>query len=181
MAKAKDLLSQSKYAGRMPAITLFVSGAGGSPARAVSALQEMWKQNLGVQVDVQQVEWATYLNDLKRRKFQLFGVTSGWIADYADPQDFLDILFHSKSYENHMGYNSPALDKLLEQARVEQDNAKRMKIYQDAEQLIVTDAPVIPLHNTREYWLVKPYVKGVSRAPMIVPWLKNVYIQEKTN
>ena len=181
VAKAKELLSQSKYAGKMPEITLFVSGSGGSPARAVSALQEMWKQNLGVQVNVQQVEWATYLNDLKRRKFQIFGVTSGWIADYADPQDFLDILFHSKSYENHMGYNSPALDKLLEQARVEQDNAKRMKLYQEAEQLIVNDAPVIPLHNSREYWLVKPYVKGVSRAPMIVPWLKNVYIQEKTN
>ena len=181
VAKAKELLSQSKYAGKMPEITLFVSGAGGSPARAVSALQEMWKQNLGVQVNVQQVEWATYLNDLKRRKFQIFGVTSGWIADYADPQDFLDILFHSKSYENHMGYNSPALDKLLEQARVEQDNAKRMKLYQEAEQLIVNDAPVIPLHNSREYWLIKPYLKGVSRAPMIVPWLKNVYIQEKTN
>lgn len=178
--KAKDLLAQSKYAGKMPEITLFVSGAGGSPARAVSALQEMWKQNLGVQVQVQQVEWATYLNDLKRHKFQMFGVTSGWIADYPDPQDFLDILFYSKSYENHMGYNNPALDKLLEQARVEQDPARRLKLYQDAEQIIVDDAPVIPLHNSREYWLVKPNVKGVFRAPMIVPWLKNVYIQDKT-
>ncbi len=179
--KAKELLSQSKYASKMPDITLFVSGSGGSPSRPVTALQEMWKQNLGVQVSVQQVEWATYLNDLKRRKFQMFGVTSGWIADYADPQDFLDILFYSKSNENHMGYSNPNLDKLLEQARVEQDNAKRMSLYQQAEQVIVTDAPVIPLHNSREYWLVKPYVKGVNRAPMVVPWLKNVTMQDKTN
>jgi len=129
---------------------------------------------------VQQVDWATYLNDLKRHKFQMFGVTSGWIADYADPQNFLDVLFHSKSFENHMSYGNADVDKLLEQARVEQDNAKRMKLYQDAEQLIVNDAAVIPLHNTREQWLVKPYVKGMMRAPMVVPWLKNVYIQDRT-
>ncbi len=181
VAKAKELLGQSKYAGKMAEVTLFVSGSGGTPARAVSALQEMWKQNLGVQVSVQQVDWATYLNDLKRQKFQMFGVTSGWIADYADPQDFLDILFYSKSYENHMGYSNPAVDKALEQARVEQDPAKRLKMYQDIEESILADAPVIPLHNSRDYWLVKPNVKGVVRPPMILPWLKNVYIEGKTN
>lgn len=180
VAKAKELLSQSKYASKMPDITLFVSGAGGTPSRPVTALQEMWKQNLGVQVSVQQVEWATYLNDLKQHKFQMFGVTSGWIADYADPQDFLDILFHSKSFENHMSYASPDVDKLLEQARLEQDNARRLKLYQQAEQAIVNDAPVIPLHNSREYWLVKPNVKGVKLPPMVVPWLKNVTIEGKT-
>jgi oligopeptide transport system substrate-binding protein len=181
VAKAKELLAQSKYANKMAEVTLFVSGSGGTPARAVSALQEMWKQNLGVQVSVQQVDWATYLNDLKRHKYQMFGVTSGWIADYADPQDFLDILFYGKSYENHMSYANAAVDKALEQARVEQDPAKRMKMYQDIEETIVTDAPVIPLHNSREYWLVKPYVKGVVRPPMVLPWLKNVYIEGKTN
>jgi oligopeptide transport system substrate-binding protein len=181
VAKAKELLAQSKYAGKMAEVTLFVSGSGGTPARSVSALQEMWKQNLGVQVAVQQVDWATYLNDLKRHKFQMFGVTSGWIADYADPQDFLDILFHSKSYENHMGYANPAVDKALELARVEQDTAKRLKMYQDVEETILADAPVIPLHNSRDYWLLKPYVKGVVRAPMILPWLKNVYIEGKTS
>lgn len=178
--KAKEVLAQSKYAGKMAEVTLFVSGSGGTPARAVSALQEMWKQNLGVQVSVQQVDWATYLNDLKRHKFQMFGVTSGWIADYADPQDFLDILFYSKSYENHMSYANPAVDKALEQARVEQDPAKRLKMYQDIEETILADAPVIPLHNSRDYWLLKPYVKGVVRPPMILPWLKNVYIEGKT-
>lgn len=180
VARAKELLAQSKYAGKMPEVTVYVTGAGGSPARAVTAIQEMWKQNLGVQVQIQQMEWATYLNDLKRRRFQAFGITSGWIADYADPQNFLDILFHSKSFENHTNYANPELDKILEEARVERDNAKRLKLYQQAEQIIVNDAPVIPLHNTKEHWLVKPYIKGVKKAPMIVPWLKNVYREDRS-
>jgi ABC-type transport system substrate-binding protein len=54
-------------------------------------------------------------------------------------------------------------------------------MYQDIEETILADAPVIPLHNSRDYWLLKPYVKGVVRPPMILPWLKNVYIEGKTS
>ena len=76
---------------------------------------EMWRQELGVEVEIQQVEWATYLQDLNANKFQAFG-GSGWQADYPDPQDFLDILFHTESKQNHTSYSNPELDAILEQA-----------------------------------------------------------------
>ena len=60
----------------------------------------MWRQVLGVEVEIQQVEWATYLEDLNDSKFQAYAGL-GWQADYPDPQDFLDILFHTDSTLNH--------------------------------------------------------------------------------
>ncbi|MDO8673428.1 MAG: peptide ABC transporter substrate-binding protein, partial [Dehalococcoidia bacterium] len=143
--KAKSLIAQSKYktVANLPPIVLSIEGQGTNPPRTTTAIVEMWKQNLGVEVRIEQVEWATYLNDLEKHKFQMFEV--GWIADYPDPQDFLDILFHSASRDNNSDYANPEVDAILEKARVEPNVANRMKMYQQAEQLIVNDAPWVPL------------------------------------
>ena len=77
----------------------------------------MWLETLGVEVEIQQVEWATYLKDLDEEKFQAFGGL-GWEADYPDPQDFLDILFHSDRENNHGLYSNQDADVLIEDARV---------------------------------------------------------------
>ena len=101
----------------------------------------------------------------------------GWVADYPDPEDFLDILFHSRSSLNHCRYSNPQLDQLLEQARVEQNAQRRMQLYQQAEALILQDAPWVPLLHSVDYVLTKPYVKGASYSSAIVPWLKDVSIE----
>jgi ABC-type oligopeptide transport system substrate-binding subunit len=101
----------------------------------------------------------------------------GWIADYPDPENFLDVLFHSEKSENHMGYSNPELDEFLEKARTEQDPEERLKLYQEAEQLIINDAPWVPLFYEVEYWLTKPYVKGMIYPPMIIPKLQYVSIE----
>ncbi|MSP12579.1 MAG: hypothetical protein EXR62_06440 [Chloroflexi bacterium] len=176
VSKAKQLLAKSKYAGKMPDITISVSGAGGTAAGSVEAIVEMYKQNLGVDVQIEQLEWATYLNDLKGHRFQMFGVTAGWIADYPDPQDFLDILFHSGSRDNNFNYANSQVDQLLEQARVERDQNKRYDLYHKAEQMILQDAPIVPLGHDVEYWLVKPYVQNMPFPPMIIPKLKFVTV-----
>lgn len=176
--KARQLIAESKYgdASDLPEITLNVSGGGGAAARQVSAIVEMYKQNLGVDVTIQQTDWATYLWDLRAHRYQMFGVTAGWIADYPDPQDFLDVLFHSGSRNNDMEYSNPEVDRLLEEARVEQDFEKRMELYQEAEQIILEDAPIVPLTHDADYWLTKPYVKGMIYPPVIIPKLKYVSI-----
>jgi ABC-type transport system substrate-binding protein len=177
--KAKEALAKSKYkdAASLPPITFSTVGAGGTPSPIATALQEMWKQNLGVEVDIQQVEWATYLVDLKARKFQMFGGTSGWIADYPDPEDFHDVLFHSKSLDNNFAYSNPQVDALLEKARVEQDVDKRMKMYHRIEEMILEDAPLIPLYSEVEYRLIKPWVKGYVVPPTVLPILKDVSVE----
>ena len=176
---AKQLLSESRYAdpANRPRIVVTVPGTGGVVGLDLEVILEMWKQVLGVEVEIQSVEWATYLEDLDRQKFQAFAGL-GWEADYPDPQDFLDILFHSKSSINHGAYTNTEVDDLLEQARVEQDVVKRVELYHKAEQMIVNDAAWVPLWFTGEqYALIKPHVKGYRLTPMIIPKLKQIRIE----
>ena len=173
--KARQLLSESKYAGNMPPIALSTLGSGAAPSGTAPAIQQMLKQNLGLDVDIQLVDSATFFNGLYQHKYPLF--LTGWIADYPDAYDFLDVLFHSKSELNHGNYSNPQLDALLDAARVERDPARRTQIYQKAEQLLVSEAPAIPLDFSRSYSLVKPYVRGAVRPPLIIRWLQNVSVE----
>ncbi|MFH1086562.1 MAG: ABC transporter substrate-binding protein, partial [Chloroflexota bacterium] len=130
------------------------------------------EENLGVQVTVEQVEWAYFLRDLNEGRYQMF--SSGWIADYPDSQNFLDLLFHSQSSQNHSGYGNPEVDRLLEQARVEADPAQRTALYRQAEQLIIQDAPWIPLTHGVSFALVKPGVQGYHAGAGLYPWLVDI-------
>jgi len=67
---------------------------------------------------------------------------------------------------------------LLEQARVEQDPAKRTTLYRQAERIIVNEAPWIPLTHGIQYTLVKPYVKGFRASAAIYPWLRDIYFEK---
>ena len=177
--KAVRLLNESKYADpeTRPLIVVTIPGTGGSPSLDMEVVADMWDRILGVQIEIQQVEWATYLQDLHRERLQIWG-GSGWQADYPDPQDFIDILFHSESTGNHGSYKNETADKLLEDARVEQDPLKRVSLYNKAEQLIIDDAPWLPMWFDQEgLALIKPKVKGFEFTPLIVPKLKKVYIQ----
>jgi len=175
-ALAKQLLAESKYAAAMPSIVLSVMGSGAAPVGLPAAIQEMIRQNLGITIEIQLVQSDTFFAGLYAHKYPMF--ITGWIADYPDPYDFLDVLFHSQSELNHGGYASQELDRLLEAARVERDETRRLALYRQAEQMLVSDAPVIPLVTGRDYWLVKPYVKGVKRPPLVIPWLSGVSIEE---
>jgi oligopeptide transport system substrate-binding protein len=176
-ATAKRLVSESKYPdlSRFD-ITLSTVGAGANPARYIQALTEMWKTHIGLDAKIEQVEWATFLDDQFAKKYTFFE-GPGWIADYPDPQNFLDILFFSKSQQNHTNYANPEVDRLLIQARTERDQNTRIRLYQQVEQLIMNDAVWVPVFHEKQFWLVKPYVKGFVVPPMIIPTLQYVSIQ----
>ena len=175
--KAQELLASSRYSGRMPRIVITVPGTGGSIGLDLEVIEDMWNQTLGVEVEFQQVEWATFLEDLSDKEFQAFAGL-GWAADYPDPQDFLDILFHSQSELNHTAYANSEVDGLLEKARVAPDWEERVSLYERAEQLIVDDAPWIPLwYQGEQLVLIKPYVKGYRLTPLVVPKLREVSIE----
>jgi oligopeptide transport system substrate-binding protein len=177
--KALELIAESKYGdvADLPEITIYVTGAGGAPSRLIEAIVGMYKENLGVDIAIQQTEWATFLSDISREEnpYQMYSL--GWIADYPDPENFLDVLFHSEKSENHMGYSNPEIDELLEKARTEQDLEERLKLYQEVEQILINDAPWVPLFYEVEYWLTKPYVKGMIYPPMIIAKLQYVSIE----
>jgi len=149
-------LVESTYgdASELPPITLTVTDSDTGEMYA-----EMYKQVLGVDVQVEVVDWGPYLNGLDSQAYQMFSL--GWIGDYPDPQNFLDLLFHSGSAYNHGAYSNPAVDELIEAARTEQDHDARMALYQQAEELLVEDAAWIPIYHSSGYYLVKPYVKDL--------------------
>ena len=176
---AKKLLSESNYFDieNRPRIVVTIPGTGGTPNLDLEVIINMWFENLGVEVEIQQVEWATYLQDLDKRKFQAYAGL-GWQADYPDPEDFLDILFYSDSDNNHGAYSNSEVDGLLEKARVG-DVQDRLNIYENVEEMIVNDAPWVPLwFGSDRYLLIKPYVKGYTIPPMTVPKMRHIYFAD---
>ena len=179
--KAKRLLSESRYGadtGSIPRITLSIAGNfGASVGLDMEVMLRSWQETLGVEVEIQQTEWATFLQDLHKRRFQMFVI--GWSADYPDPENFLDILFHSESTNNWGAYSNREVDSLLEKARVEPDQVARFQQYNVIEQLIVDDAPWVPLwHSTERKVLIKPQVKDYFLVPMTIPKLRHVYFSD---
>ncbi len=170
--KAKQLLADSEYGGPdgLPDITFTQVGGGATTGSDTQAMIEMWKDNLGVEVEIEQTDEATFWQDLDKGQYQMF--TAGWVLDYPDPEDILDLLFYSTSHQNNTRYSNPEVDQLILQARTEQDVDKRLALYQQTEQIILDDAPWIPLYYGRDHAVVKPYVKDFIFPPMVIPKLR---------
>ncbi len=165
--KARQLLNESKYgsAEGLPEITYTDGGYGSYMNSDVAAMSQMWEQNLGVTITVQNLEPEKMLDEIASGNHGQI-ISSGWCADYPDPENFADVIFHTGKEMNYGNYSNPVLDTLLEQARVEPDVSKRIGMYQQAEQIIVDDAPAIFLTHSISYILVKPYVKGYILSPV---------------
>ena len=178
---AKELLERSGYGeGRkdFPPMVMTLPGTNGILQESFRFITDTWKQDLGITIKVRQTEWQVYLDDLNRRSLQMFGGLS-WNADYVDPHNFLDTLFHSESSMNHSGYQNADLDVMLEKARVEQTPALRLALYQQAEMTILEDAPIIPLWFPLEGgFLVKPRIRGYFVPPMPMQILRYIWIEQ---
>jgi oligopeptide transport system substrate-binding protein len=176
--KAKSLLASSRYSnkGKLPPIEIIVSGYGGNIQENLGAILQDWQQNLGIEVSVRQLEPEIYSfpQHLKEENYQMF--LFGWIADYPDPQDFLEILFHSKGGYNIGNYSDKEVDGLLEKAAIELDTVNRYKLYQQAEQKLVTEAACLPLWLNTNYVLIKPYVKDYKLNSLGIPSFEKVFI-----
>lgn len=176
-AGARSALRASTYGGAdgLPPLTLHVTGeAGDSPV--AEAVADFLSEVLGIaDVAVEQAPWATFQSELDAGRYGMFLL--GWSADYPDPQDFLDVLFHSGSPLNETGYAEPEVDALLEQARLERDEAARLALYRQAERRILADAPWVPLFHGRDTWLVAPHVRGLALPAIVRPRLADVWIE----
>lgn len=180
---ARELMQESEYAdalasGDFPRITLTISGSFGAAIPTyLEVILEQWRQELGIEVDIQQTEWATFLQDVNDKKYQMFSL--GWIADYPDPQNFLDVLLHSESQSNHTNYANPEVDRLLEEARTERDRGRRFELYNQVEQMVLDDAPWVWTWFSGEgYALIKPEVSDYFLLQMSIPKYRYVYFNQ---
>jgi peptide/nickel transport system substrate-binding protein/oligopeptide transport system substrate-binding protein len=101
-----------------------------------------------------------------------------WYADFPDPDNFLFVLFNSKSNHNYANYHNPQVDLLLDQAQSENDYLRRLELYRQAETLIIADMPTVNLVHYSFEHLFQPYVRGIalnalgeSFIPMKKIWL----------
>jgi len=179
VVEAKALIRASKYGdvSNLPPITITTSGWGGLIASGLEAAVYQWRQNLGVEVKVRQLEPERFLYHLKEEKDEMFYI--GWIADYPHPQNFLEVLFHSGTNYNYGEYSNPEVDSLLKEAAVEQDIGLSLELYQQAEQKLVSDAACLPLWFGQNYILVKPHIKGYNLNPQGAVKLNSVFIEPR--
>jgi oligopeptide transport system substrate-binding protein len=177
-AGARQLLVQSKYGGPagLPPIIYTNAAIGNDAGASVSAIVQMWEQNLGVKITVENLDPDRYYDLLNSGQHgQIFD--GGWCADYPDPENFADVLFHSEAQQNLGHYSNPALDAILAQARVEQNVTHRIELYQQAEAMIVQDAPALFTVHGISYVLVKPYVKGYVLTPIDIPLERYMWLE----
>ncbi|MAR34441.1 MAG: hypothetical protein CL714_02780 [Chloroflexi bacterium] len=191
LEKAQSLLAESKYASynidssgpeidisKIPRITLTIPGTGGSVGFTTEIIADMWRENLGIDINIQQVEWATYIQDLHKGRLQAWSGLA-WEADYPDPQTFIDVLFRSDSSINYGSYNNKNVDDFIYQAQVEQDTKIRYELYNQAEQIIINEAPWLPLWwGTESISLVKPRIKNLKFYSLSVSRFKDVWIKD---
>lgn len=174
---AKDALKESKYAGKALTITISASGYGDTQRQDVAFLVDQWKKNLGVNVKVELTDPDIYVETIRQKPGNI--VIQGWCADYPDPENFLDVLFHSGNTFNYTNLNDAELDALLEKARTELDSAKRISLYQQAESYLLDQYAVIPLTNYIEGMLVKPRVKNFILTPIDTKILADLVLEKE--
>lgn len=160
--KARQLLAEAGYPGGkgLPSITYWHN----APSKTHSAIAQYIQANLrdiGVNVDINTMDWAAYLQFCQEGKPQMFRM--GWVADYADPDDFLWVNFHSANIGprgNYSRYSNPRVDALLSLAQEITDWDQRVKLYSEAERILIEDAPVIFVYWYVATGMLQPYVKN---------------------
>ena len=149
-ARARKLLAEAGYPGGrdFPRFQyLFNASAGGGSKiheKIAVELQQMWRDELGIQMDLRQMEWTAYLNAQSHLDYDLS--RSGWVADYNDANTFLG-LFTSNDGNNRTGWKNAHYDELIRQANQEPDLKAREKLFQQAETILVRDeVPIVPIY-----------------------------------
>ncbi len=120
------------------------AGGGGKIHQDIAVeMQQMWHDNLGIQMNMRQLEWKVYLSAENQLDYEVS--RSSWIGDYNDPNTFLT-MFTSDDGNNHTGWKNANYDALIQAANEEPDQQRRAQIFLKAEKLLVDeDAPICPL------------------------------------
>ncbi|WP_397539976.1 peptide ABC transporter substrate-binding protein [Rummeliibacillus pycnus] len=163
--EAKKLLKEGmKEEGwsKLPAVTLTYSTSPDNQKIAV-ALQSQFKENLGVDIKLKNVESGVFMTEQKELKHQLS--RSSFLFDYADPVNAIES-FITGSSMNRTNWSNKQFDKLIADSKKEKDNDKRWKMLQDAEKILIDEAPIVPLYFYNQLTLQKPSVTGVVRHPV---------------
>ena len=123
------------------------------------ALQNMWKKELNIAVQLQTQDGKTWLSNMIALNYDL--ARSFWAADYPDPSNFLEMFF-SNTGNNRTGFNNAEYEDLLRRASILADDAERNALYNAAESILLRDAPITPVYHQTRAYLVSPRLQGLQ-------------------
>ena len=174
-ATARQLLAAAGFSGGrgLPALDLQVRNDEYQP-RLAEVLQSQWKKELGVTITITPLEQKTWVQNQQTLNYTLSG--AGWIGDFVDPVTFLD-LFVSGGGNNWTGWASPAYDELISRAARTSDPTARLEFFQQAEALLLEQAPVAPVYFGVRSYLIHPAVHGWEPSLLGLHQYKKVYLQ----
>jgi oligopeptide transport system substrate-binding protein len=155
---AKALLAEAGYGPSRPLPPIRLSfNTLESHKLIAEALQAMWKQHLGIDVELENLEWKVYLKKLEMFDFQIARLA--WIGDYPDPNTFLELLLKDNG-NNHSHWTDPEFEALMQRANRTTDRAARLSLLLQAERLALAQTPLIPIYVYSRTEMIKPYLKG---------------------
>ena len=170
--KAKQLLTEAGYpGGKGLEITLQINSGGDRNIQVAEAIQAMLKE-VGINMKLEIIPFAQHLDNIDAGRANMWRL--GWVADYPDPENFLN-LYYGKNVPsdpnqisplNSTRYVNPEFDRIFEQAIVTTDKTERYKLYTQAEQIAVDDAPMLYIYYDQDFRLLQPYVRGYALDPM---------------
>ncbi|MFG6149747.1 peptide ABC transporter substrate-binding protein [Halobacillus sp. B23F22_1] len=163
--EAKQLLEEGMEEegyDELPEVTLTYNTDDTNKAIA-ETIQEMYSENLEVDVNLENTEWNVFLEDQKALEHQLS--RSSFLADYADPINFLES-FTTDSSMNRTAWSNEEYDDLIAQAKEETDEEQRFEYMYEAEQILFDEMPIFPIHFYNQVFLQKDNVEGIVRHPV---------------
>jgi len=178
LEEAKKLLAEAGYPegkGLPPLELSFNAGSGHEDI--MQAVQANLK-DIGINVNLKGMEWAQFLDYRQKGKHQI--ARDGWIMDYPIMDNMLYPLFYSKNIgmDNTSRYSNPEVDRLLDEARKEPDENKRISLYQQVEKLILDDAAVVPVVFYSHRAVAQKWVRGLVYSPMGLIHLEKVWLEK---
>ncbi len=173
--EAKKLLAEAGYPdGKgFPKVTVIYNTLERHKAIA-EAIQEMWKKNLGVEVELQNQEWKVFQEARVQGDFVI--ARDGWLGDYSHPMTFLD-LFISSSGNNHSHWKNPEFDQLITDAKVSTDVNKSFELMHQAEDLMMANDIIMPIYYYTNPELMREDVKDVRVSPLGFVFFDSAYVE----
>ena len=160
---ARALLAEAGYPGGrgFPKFTVLYNTSEAHRSIA-EVIQQQWKNTLNIQIELQNMEWGSFLDKRQQRQYDIS--RAAWIADYPDPNTFLD-LWLADSPQNNTNWSDERFETLMASAEQEANPDRRMRLLAEAEAVFVREVPAIPIYFYVGINLVKPRVKGLAPTP----------------
>ena len=153
-AEAKRLMAEAGYGADTPLNLKLIYNTSESHKQIATVASQMWKQKLGVEIELVNFEWKTYLDIRKNQQFDL--ARAGWCGDYNEASTFLDLMT-STSGANDGRYSNSQVDALMRESKTLTDPKPN---YYQVEMMIADDMAIIPIYHYTSVFMLKSDIKG---------------------